>query len=190
MAVDHSSSVGQAWKNARIAQAILNMKIYNEKRLRNATVSKSKPVGIDGRPMGFTGQDMQRPCGGIATREQQQQWMNAMFDCFFENHGSITLNELRIMRYIVEAHDRGRPISPSDLGYELGVPITTVSRIVSRLVNRGKITSKRLANDRRRKVLLPTPRLLERRKKGHTELAKMMMEIWGWKRLHLSDGKI
>ncbi len=143
-------------------------------------VSKSKPVGIDGRPMGFTSQDMKRPCGGIATRENQQQWMNALFDCFYENHGSITLNELRVMRYIVEAHDRGSPISPSDLGYHLGIPITTVTHVVSRLVKKGKIASERLANDRRRKVLLPTPRLLEQRKKGHAELAKVMMEIWGW----------
>ena len=130
--------------------------------------------------MGFTGQDMKRPCGGIATREKQQQWMNALFDCFYENHGSITLNELRVMRYIVEVHDRGRPISPSDLGYHLGVPITTVTHIVSRLVKSGKITSVQLAKDRRRKVLLPTPRLLERRKKGHAKLAKVMMEIWDW----------
>jgi len=130
--------------------------------------------------MGFTSQDMKRPCGGIATRENQQQWMNALFDCFYENHGSITLNELRVMRYIVEAHDRGSPISPSDLGYHLGIPITTVTHVVSRLVKKGKIASERLANDRRRKVLLPTPRLLEQRKKGHAELAKVMMEIWGW----------
>ncbi len=143
-------------------------------------VSKSKPVGIDGRPMGFTGQDMKRPGGGIATREQQQQWMTALFDCFYKTHGSITLNELRVMLCIVEAHDRGRPISPSDLGYHLGVPITTVSRIVSRLVNRGKITSDRLANDRRKKVLLATPDLLERRKKALTELTKVTVEIWGW----------
>ncbi len=143
-------------------------------------VSKSKPVGIDGRPMGFTGQDMKRPGGGIATREQQQQWMTALFDCFYKTHGSITLNELRVMLCIVEAHDRGRPISPSDLGYHLGVPITTVSRIVSRLVNRGKITPDRFANDRRKKVLLATPDLLERRKKALTELTKVTVEIWGW----------
>ena len=140
--------------------------------------------------MGFTGQDMKRPGGGIATREKQQQWMNALFDCFYENHGSITLNELRIMRHIVEAHDRRSPISPSDLGYQLGIPATTVTHIVSRLVKKGKIASERLANDRRRKALLPTPRLLERRKKGHAELAKVMMEIWGWEPVHLSDGKI
>ena len=143
-------------------------------------VSKSKPVGIDGRPMGFTGQDMKRPGGGIATREQQQRWMTALFDCFYKTHGSITLNELRVMLCIVEAHDRGRPILPSDLGYHLGVPITTVSRIVSRLVNRGKITSDRFANDRRKKVLLATPDLLERRKKALTELTKVTVEIWGW----------
>ncbi len=153
-------------------------------------VSKSKPVGIDGRPMGFTGQDMKRPGGGIATREQQQQWMIALFDCFYETHGSITLNELRVMLTIVEAYDRGKPISPSNLGYHLGVPITTVSRIVSRLVKRGKITSNRSANDRRRKVLLATPKLLERRKKGLAELTKVMVEVWGWEPLHLSDGKI
>lgn len=152
--------------------------------------SKNKPAGIGGRPMGFTGQDMKRPGGEIATREQQQQWMNTLFECFYENHGSITLNELRIMRRIVEAHDRGIPILPSDLGYQLGVPISTVSHIVSRLVKQGKITSERIANDRRRKILLPTPRLLERRKKGHTEMAKAMMEIWGWEPLHLSDEKI
>ncbi len=141
--------------------------------------SKSKPVGIDGRPMGFTGQDMKRPGGGIATREQQQQWMTALFDCFYKTHGSITLNELRVMLCIVEAHDRGRQMSPSDLGYLLGLPITTVSRIVSRLVKRGKITSERLADDRRRKVLMPTPELLERRQKALAELTKAMVEVWG-----------
>ena len=130
--------------------------------------------------MGFTGQDMKRPGGEIATKEQQQQWMNALFDCFFENHGSITLNELRVMRCILEAHDQSRPMSISDLGYYLGVPISTVSRIVSRLIRRGKITSERIANDRRRKVLLATPGLLELRKKGHAKLAKVMMEIWDW----------
>ena len=119
--------------------------------------SKSKPDGIDGRPMGFTGQDMKRPGGGIATREQQQQWMTALFDAFYQAHGSITLNELRVMLCIVEAHDRGRPMSPSDLGYHL---------------------------DRRRKVLLATPRLLERRKKALTELTKVMVELWGWESLH------
>ena len=146
--------------------------------------SKSKPVGIDGRPMGLTGQDMKRPGGGIATREQQQQWMTALFGAFYKAHGSITLNELRVMLCIVEAHDRGRPVSPSDLGYHLGVPITTVSRIVSRLVKRGKITSERFADDRRRKVLLATPELLERRKKALAELTKMMVEVWGWQPLH------
>lgn len=146
--------------------------------------SNSKPVGIDGRPMGLTGQDMKRPGGEIATREQQQQWMTALFDAFYKAHGSITLNELRVMLCIVEAHDRSRPMSLSDLGYHLGVPITTVSRIVSRLVKRGKITSERSANDRRKKVLLATPKLLERRKKGLTELTKVMVEIWGWESLH------
>ena len=145
--------------------------------------SKSKPDGIDGRPMGFTGQDMKRPGGGIATREQQQQWMTALFDAFYQAHGSITLNELRVMLCVVEAHDRGRPMSPSDLGYHLGVPITTVSRIVSRLLKRGKITSEQSANDRRKKVLLATPELLERRKKGLTELTKVMVEVWGWESL-------
>ncbi len=143
-------------------------------------VSENMPVGIDGRPMGFTGQDMKRPGGGIATREQQQQWMTALFDCFYETHGSITLNELRVMLCIVEANDRGKPMSPSDLGYHLGVPISTVSRIVSRLIKRGKITSARLANDRRRKALLATPMLLERRKKALAELTKVTIEIWGW----------
>ena len=142
--------------------------------------SKRKPVDTAGRPMGLTGQDMKRPGGEIATREQQQQWMTALFDCFYKTHGSITLNELRVMLCIVEAHDRGRPISPSDLGYHLGVRTTTVSRIVSRLVQRGKITSERSANDRRRKVLLATPNLLERRKKALTELTKVTVEIWGW----------
>ncbi len=146
--------------------------------------SKRKPVDIDGRPMGLTGQDMKRPGGGIATREQQQQWMSALFECFYRTHGSITLNELRVMLCIVEAHDRGRPMSPSDLGYHLGVPITTVSRIVSRLVQRGKITSERLANDRRKKVLLATPKLLERRKKALTELTKVMVEVCGWESLN------
>ncbi len=140
--------------------------------------------------MGFTGQDMKRPGGEIATREQQQQCMIALFDAFYKAHGSITLNELRVMLCIVEAHDRGRPMSPSDLGYQLGVPITTVSRIVSRLVKRGKITSEPLANDRRKKVLLATPELLKRRKKGLTELTKVMVEIWGWEPLHVSEGKI
>ncbi len=144
------------------------------------TSSKNKPIGIDGRPMGFTGQDMKRPGGEIATREQQQQWMTALFDAFYKAHGSITLNELRVMLCIVEAHDRGRPISPSDLGYHFGIPITTVSRIVSRLLKRGKITSEQFANDRRRKVLLATPRLLEGRKKALTELTKVMEELWGW----------
>ncbi len=144
------------------------------------TFSKSKPDGTDGRPMGFTGQDMKRSGGEIATREQQQQWMTALFDAFYKAHGSITLNELRVMLCIVEAHDRGRPISPSDLGYHFGIPITTVSRIVSQLVKRGKITSERFANDRRRKVLLATPRLLEGRKKALTELTKVMVELWGW----------
>jgi len=146
--------------------------------------SNSKPVGIDGRPMGFTGQDMKRPGGEIATREQQQQWMTALFDAFYKAHGSITLNELRVMLCIVEAYDRGRPISPSDLGYHFGIPITTVSRIVSRLLKRGKITSERFANDRRRKVLLATPRLLERRNKALTELTKVMVELWGWESLN------
>ncbi len=146
--------------------------------------SNSKPVGIDGRPMGLTGQDMKRPGGGIATREQQQQWMTALFDTFYKTHGSITLNELRVMLCIVEAHDRGRPMSPSDLGYHLGVPITTVSRVVSRLVKRGKITSERSANDRRKKVLLATPKLLERRKKGLAEMTKVMVEVWGWESPH------
>jgi len=148
------------------------------------TSSKNKPIGIDGRPMGFTGQDMKRPGGEIATREQQQQWMTALFDAFYKAHGSITLNELRVMLCVVEAHDRGRPMSPSDLGYHLGIPITTVSRIVSRLLKRGKITSERFANDRRKKVLLATPRLLERRKKALTELTKVMVELWGWESLH------
>ncbi len=153
--------------------------------------SENMPVGIDGRPMGFTGQDMKRPGGGIATREQQQQWMTALFDCFYKTHGSITLNELRVMLCIVEAYDRGRPMSPSDLGHHLGVPIPTVSRIASRLVKRGKITSARLANDRRRRVLLATPELLERRKKALAELAKVTVEIWGWEEpLHLPDEKI
>ena len=151
---------------------------------------KSKFIGTDGRPMGLTGQDMKRPGGGIATREQQQQWMTALFDCFYETHGPITLNELRVMLCIVEAHDRGRPMSPSDVGYHLDVPISTVFRIVSRLIKRGKITSERLANDRRRKVLLATPELLERRKKTLTELTKVMVEIWGWEPLHVSEGKI
>ena len=151
---------------------------------------KSKFIGTDGRPMGLTGQDMKRPGGGIATREQQQQWMTALFDCFYETHGPITLNELRVMLCIVEAYDRGRPMSPSDVGYHLGVPISTVFRIVSRLIKRGKITSERLANDRRRKVLLATPELLERRKKTLTELTKVMVEIWGWEPLHVSEGKI
>ena len=97
---------------------------------------------------------------------------------------SVTLNELRVMLCIVEAHDRGRPISPSDLGYHFGIPITTVSRIVSRLLKRGKITSERFANDRRRKVLLATPRLLEGRKKALTELTKVMVELWGWESLN------
>ncbi len=140
--------------------------------------------------MGFTRQDMKRPGGGIATREQQQQWMTALFDTFYKTHGSITLNELRVMLCIVEAHDRGRPMSPSDVGYHFGLPITTVSRIVSRLVKRGKITSERLANDRRKKVLRATPELLERRKKALTELTKVMVEVWGWEPLHLSDEKI
>ncbi len=148
------------------------------------TFSKNKPIGIDGRPMGFTGQDMKRPGGGIATREQQQQWMTALFDAFYKAHGSITLNELRVMLCIVEAHDRGRPVSPSDLGYHLGVPITTVSRIVSRLLKRGKITSERFANDRRKKVLLATPKLLERRKKALTARTKGMVEVWGWDSLN------
>ncbi len=146
--------------------------------------SKSNPVGIDGRPMGMTGLDMKRPGGRIATREQQQQWMTALFNAFYKAHGSITLNELRVMLCIVEAHDRGRPMSPSNLGYHLGIPITTVSRIVSRLIKRGKITSERLANDRRKKVLLATPKLLEQRKKGFAVLTKVVMEIWGWESLH------
>ena len=146
--------------------------------------SKSNPVGIDGRPRGMTGLDMKRPGGGIATREQQQQWMTALFNAFYKAHGSITLNELRVMLCIVEAHDRGRPVSPSDLGYHLGIPITTVSRVVSRLVKRGKITSERSANDRRKKVLLSTPKLLERRKKGLAEMTKVMVEIWGWESPH------
>lgn len=148
------------------------------------TFFKSKPVGIDGRPMGLTGQDMKRPGGGIATREQQQQWMTALFDAFYKTHGSITLNELRVMLCIVEAYDRGRPMSPSDLGYHLGVPITTVSRILSRLLKRGKVTSEQCANDRRKKVLLATPKLLEQRKKRLAELTKVMEEVWGWESLN------
>ena len=151
---------------------------------------KSKFIGTDGRPMGLTGQDMKRPGGGIATREQQQQWMTALFDCFYETHGPITLNELRVMLCIVEAHDRGAPGSPSVGGAHLRVPISPVLRYVSRLNKRGKITSERLANDRRRKVLLATPELLERRKKTLTELTKVMVEIWGWEPLHVSEGKI
>ena len=150
---------------------------------------KSKPVSIDGRPMGLAGHDFKRPGGGIATREQQQQCMNAQLGAVYKTHGSITLNELRVMRCILEAHDRGRPISPSDVSYQLDVPISTVSRIVSRLVKQGKITSERIASDRRRKVLLATPKFLEQRKKAHTELAKTMMAIWGWEPLHLSDVK-
>ena len=152
---------------------------------------KKKPVGIDGRPAGFTGQDLKRPGGGIATREQQQQWIAALLSAAYTAHGSITLNELRVMICISDAHDRGRPMSPSDVGHQLDVPISTVSRIVSRLVKRGIVTSERIiANDRRRKVLLATPRLVERRKKAHTELAKVMMEIWGWEPVHLPDQKI
>ena len=154
------------------------------------TVAKRNSVGIDGRPMGFTGQDMKRPGGGIATREQQQQWLNALFDAFYKAHGSITLNELRVMLCIAEAHDRGRPMSISDLGYHLSVPIATVSRIVSRLVKRGKITADRSANDRRRRVLLATPKLLELRNRKHIEMTKVMMEVWGWEPLHLLDEKI
>ncbi len=146
--------------------------------------SNSKPVGIDGRPMGFTGQDMKRPGGGIATREQQQQWMTALFDAFYKAHGSITLNELRVMLCVVEAHDRGRPMSPSDVGVHLGIPITTTSRIVSRLIKRGKITSERSANDHRRKILQATPKLLDRRKKGLAEMTKVMVEVWGWESLN------
>ncbi len=143
-------------------------------------ISRNMPTGIDGRPMGFTGQDMKRPGGEIATREQQQKWMIELIDCFYETHGSITLNELRVMLCIEEAYDRGAPMSPSDLGYHLGVPVSTVSRNVSRLVKRSKITSERLANDRRRKALLATPELLKRRKKAHAELTKVTMEVWGW----------
>ena len=149
---------------------------------------KSKPVGIDGRPAGFTGQDMKRPGGGIVTREQQQQWIAALLGAAYKAHGSITLNELRVMICIADAHDRGRPMSPSDVGYKLDVPISTVSRIVSRLVKRGIITSDRIPSDRRRKALLATPRLLERRKEVQKELAKTMMEIWGWEPVHLSGG--
>ncbi len=141
---------------------------------------KSKPVGIDGRPAGFTGQDLKRPEGGIVTREQQQQWIAALLGAAYKVHGPITLNELRVQICIADAHERGKPMSPSDVGYKLDVPISTVSRIVSRLVKRGRITSERIANDRRRKVLLATPELLKQRKKAHTELTKAMMEIWGW----------
>lgn len=143
----------------------------------------SKPVCIDRRPMGLTGKDMRRPGGGIATREQQQQFINALLAAFYNAHGSITLNELRVMLCIAEAHDRGSPMSPSDLGYHLGIPVTTVSRIVSRLVKRGKIASVQSVDDRRRKSLQITPALLERRKKGLAELTKVMVEIWGWKSL-------
>ena len=153
-------------------------------------VSKSKPVGIDGRPTGFAGQDLKQPGGGIITREQQQQWLTVLLGAAFKVHGPITLNELRVMICIADAHDRGKPMSPSDVGYQLDVPISTVSRIVSRLVRRGRITAERIANDRRRKVLLATPRLLEQRKKAHTELTKAMVEIWGWEPLHLPEGKI
>ena len=70
-------------------------------------------------------------------------------------------------------------MSPAGRGYHLGVPITTVTRIVSRLVKRGKITSAQLANDRRRRVLLATPEPLERRKKALAEFTKVSVEIWG-----------
>ncbi len=110
--------------------------------------------------------------------------MTALFDTFYKAHGSITLNELRVMLCIVEAHDRGRPVSPSDLGFHLGIPVTTVSRIVSRLLKRGKITSKRFANDHRKKVLLATPKLVKRRKKGLAEMTKVMVEVWGWEPLN------
>ena len=145
--------------------------------------SKRKRTGMDGRPMGFTGQDMERPGGRIATREKQQQWLNALFECFSNTHGSITLNELRVMLCIVEAHDRGNPIALSDVAYHLGIPITTVSRIVSQLVKRGKITSEGLASDRRKKILLATPELLERRMVGLAELTKVTAKIWGWRSL-------
>ena len=144
---------------------------------------KGKRSGMDGRPMGFTGQDMERPGGRIATREQQQQWMNALFDCIYKTHGSITLNELRVMLCIVEAHDRGNPMALSDVGYHLGIPITTVSRIVSQLIKRGKITAQGLASDRRKKILLATPELLERRMKALATLTKVTAKIWGWRSL-------
>jgi len=47
------------------------MEKYKKKGCNMRFFSNNKLVGIDERPMGFTGQDMKRPGGGIATREQQ-----------------------------------------------------------------------------------------------------------------------
>lgn len=150
----------------------------------------SRPAGSNsqGPPMGFTGQDMTLPGGGMATTELQQRWIIGLLSAFYGAHGSITLNELRVMLCIVEAGDRGAPMSPSNVGYSLDLRTSTVSRIVSRLVKRGVVTSKRSAKDHRRKVLLATPMCLEQRKKKFAELSAMMKRDWGWVPMHGNSG--
>lgn len=151
----------------------------------------TRPAGSNsqGHPMGFTGQDMILPgSGSIATTELQQQWIIGLLSAFYESHGSITLNELRVMLCIVEASDRGAPMSLSDVGYSLNLRTSTASRIVSRLVKRRIVTSKRSVKDHRRKILLATPKCLEQRKKKFAELSAMMKRDWGWVPMHGNSG--
>lgn len=70
-----------------------------------------------------------------------------------ERGGDTTLNELRLMNQIIICHLKGRCCSVTSLHDKTGIPLPTVSRIVTSLQYSGWLTDRPDPNDGRKRIL-------------------------------------
>ena len=74
--------------------------------------------------------------------------------------GGATLNELRVMNQIVLCGTKGRACRVTSLHQATGIPISTVSRVVTKLQTDGWLSDRRDPTDGRKRIIFLGPRSL------------------------------
>ena len=70
-----------------------------------------------------------------------------------ERGGDTTLNELRLMNQVIICHLKGKTCSVTSLHEKTGIPVPTVSRILTALQYSGWLCDRRDPNDGRKRII-------------------------------------
>jgi DNA-binding MarR family transcriptional regulator len=102
------------------------------------------------------------------------EWVAVLFDLIIRKYGGeTTLNEFRVMNQITMCHLRGSsPCTFPCLASNTPVKRSTISRVVSRLVQRGYIREETDPRDRRRRLIYLTKSFVTE-VRGHFKLLRV-----------------